>query len=77
MTRVTLTNTGKTLAFFVRMQVVGNDGEEALPVRWSDNYVSLLPGESRTYLAQYRPSDLHGSARVVVSGWNVPRVEVR
>jgi exo-1,4-beta-D-glucosaminidase len=75
-TRVTLTNTGKVLAFFVRMQVVGNNGEEALPVFWDDNYVSLEPGESRTYTARYRPSDLHGSARVVVSGWNVPRAEV-
>jgi exo-1,4-beta-D-glucosaminidase len=42
--RVTLKNPGTTLAFFVRLQVVGSDGEEVLPVTWDDNYVTLLPG---------------------------------
>jgi exo-1,4-beta-D-glucosaminidase len=76
-TSVTLTNTGKTLAFFLRMQVVGSNGDEALPVFWSDNYVSLLPGETRTFTARYAPTDLHGAAHVVVSGWNVPRTVIR
>jgi exo-1,4-beta-D-glucosaminidase len=76
-TSVTLTNTGKTIAFFVRMQVVGSNGDEALPVFWTDNYVSLLPGEARSFTARYAPRDLHGAPHVVVSGWNVPRAEVR
>src|SRR6185437_13901270 len=75
-TSVTLTNTGKTIAFFVRLQVVGSNDAEALPVFWSDNYVSLLPGETRTFTARYAPRDLHGSAHVVVSGWNVARTEI-
>jgi len=72
-TTVTLTNSGKTIAFFVRLQVVGSDGNEALPVFWSDNYVSLLPGEARSFTARYAPRDLHGPPHVVLSGWNVPR----
>ena len=72
-----LTNTGKTVAFFVRLQLVGADGEEALPVFWDDNYVSLLPGETRTLSATYRSADLHGAPRVVVSGWNVERTTSR
>ena len=72
-TTVTLTNSGKTIAFFVRLQVVGSDGNEALPVFWSDNYVSLLPGEARTFTARYASRDLHGPPHVVLSGWNVPR----
>lgn len=72
--RVTLRNPGKTLAFFVRLQVTGRKGEEALPVLWSDNYVSLLPGETRVITARYSKADLGGGApRVVVSGWNVKR----
>ena len=72
--RVTLTNRGKAVAFFVRLQVTGRNGEEALPVLWSDNYVSMLPGESRVVTARYAASDLRGGApRVVVSGWNVGR----
>lgn len=75
--RVTLTNPTKGVAFFVRLQVVGDDGEEALPVSWDDNYVSLLPGETRVVSARYRPRDLHGAPAVVVQGWNVARAEVR
>ena len=66
--RVTLTNPGKTIAFFVRLQVVGSDGQEALPVIWSDNYVSLLPGEKRTLTASYASAAIHGAPRVIVSG---------
>jgi exo-1,4-beta-D-glucosaminidase len=72
-TRVTLTNPSKSLAFFVRLKVTkGKGGEEILPVLWQDNYVSLLPGETRELDATYRASEL-GTARatVEVSGWNV------
>ena len=45
---VTLENPGETIAFFVEMSVVGADsGQLAAPIFWSDNYVSLLPGERR------------------------------
>jgi exo-1,4-beta-D-glucosaminidase len=71
--QVTLTNTGRAVAFFIRLQVVGAKGEEALPVFWDDNYVSLLPGETRKLTARYRPADLRGSPKLVVSGWNVER----
>ena len=73
--RVTLRNPGKDVAFFLRLQVTGRDGEEALPVLWEDNYISLLPRETRTLTANYRVRDLGGAApRVVVTGWNVRRV---
>nr|MDQ6872365.1 exo-beta-D-glucosaminidase [Gemmatimonadota bacterium] len=72
--RVTLKNPGKDIAFFLRLRVTGRDDEEALPVFWEDNYISLLPGETRTLTASYRVRDLGGGApRVVVTGWNVRR----
>jgi exo-1,4-beta-D-glucosaminidase len=43
---VVLRNTGKTLAFFVRLTAHHADGAEALPLLVSENYVSLLPGEA-------------------------------
>ena len=72
--RVTITNPGKALAFFIRLQVkAGREGDEVLPIEWSDNYVSLLPGETRTLTARYALRDLHGKTPVLhVSGWNVP-----
>jgi exo-1,4-beta-D-glucosaminidase len=73
LTRVTVENPSKTLAFFVRLKVnKGKSGEEILPVIWQDNYISLLPGEQREITATYRSSSL-GDTRpeVEVSGWNV------
>lgn len=76
--RVTLKNTGSTIAFFVRMQVTGRNSEEALPVRWEDNYVTLLPGETRSVNVSYRVLDLGGATpKLLVSGWNVRRVTAR
>ena len=53
------------------------DGTPVLPVRWSDNQVSLWPGESTTLTATYRTADLHGSAPMLrVSGWNTATATV-
>jgi exo-1,4-beta-D-glucosaminidase len=72
-TRVTVENPSKAVAFFVRLKLdKGKGGEEILPVVWQDNYISLLPGEKREITATYRASSL-GAAKpeVEVSGWNV------
>src|SRR5262249_26688412 len=72
-THVTLQNSSKSLAFFVRLKLnKGKDGEEILPVLWQDNYVSLMPGEKREITATYPVRDL-GAAKpsLEVSGWNV------
>ncbi|HEV2671540.1 MAG TPA: beta galactosidase jelly roll domain-containing protein [Gemmatimonadales bacterium] len=72
--RVTLRNPGPSIAFFMRLQVTGKGGQEALPVLWEDNYVSLLPGETRVITASYAVRDLGGAPpQLVVSGWNVRR----
>jgi exo-1,4-beta-D-glucosaminidase len=72
-TTVRLQNPSKDLAFFVRLKVnKGPGGGEVLPVLWEDNYVSLLPGETRQITATYHAAAL-GSAQpaVEVRGWNV------
>jgi exo-1,4-beta-D-glucosaminidase len=70
---VTLRNQGKNIAFMVRADVTrGRAGEDVAPVLWDDNYVSLLPGESRTISATIHTRDLGGTVPVVkVNGWNV------
>ena len=73
MTRVTVENPSKTVAFFVRLKLdKGKGGEEILPVVWQDNYLSLLPGEKREITATYRASSM-GTAKpeIEVEGWNV------
>ncbi|RKT51573.1 glycoside hydrolase family 2 protein [Saccharothrix australiensis] len=75
-TEVTLRNTGTSVAFFVRASVrKGVGGPEVLPTRWSDNYVTLWPGESVTLDARYRAADLGGATpSVEVTGHNVARI---
>lgn len=70
---VILTNPGPSLAFFVRLRVLQSPGgAEILPSTWSDNYVSLLPGETRTLTARWRPEDAPGATPAVsVDGWNI------
>jgi hypothetical protein len=50
---VTIANTGSTVAFFIRLKVVDNSGNRILPVYYSDNYFTLLPGESKTIALEY------------------------
>ena len=72
---VTLTNPGPSLAFFVRLRVLQRPGSsEILPSMWSDNYVTLLPGETRTVIARWRSDDApDATPTVAVDGWNVVR----
>jgi exo-1,4-beta-D-glucosaminidase len=86
-TDVTITNTSRTstVAFFVRADlrrgsatgVPAPGDNEVLPISWSDNDITLWPGESETLRATYSRSDLRGAAPVVsVSGWNLGTVDV-
>jgi exo-1,4-beta-D-glucosaminidase len=60
-----------------RSGVPAGGDNEILPIMWSDNDVTLWPGESETLRATYRHSDLLGASPVVsVSGWNVASVDV-
>ncbi|MGO9305390.1 MAG: glycoside hydrolase family 2 protein [Candidatus Korobacteraceae bacterium] len=71
--RVSLHNPSKSLAFQVHVGIraVGST-EEILPVLWEDNYLSLMPGESRTLTARYLSKDaLKKPAELVVDGWNI------
>jgi exo-1,4-beta-D-glucosaminidase len=72
-TAITVKNSGTSLAFFVHLEVhKGPDGADVHPVQWQDNYISLLPGESRQVTAMYDTTELGGAKPVVkVDGWNV------
>lgn len=70
---VTLRNpAGGPVAFFNRVSLVDpGTKQRILPVFYSDNYISVLPGESKTITLDYTP--VAGSAPPLVSvrGWNV------
>ena len=69
---VELANLGKSIAFMTHLRVVDGNGNEVVPVFWSDNYVSLLPGESRTVTATYSVAGSGANdPKVMCEGWNV------
>jgi hypothetical protein len=70
---VTLTNPGKNMALMAHLQLRRKaSGERVLPVFYSDNYVSLAPGETRTVHIDADLAGLMGDTPlVVVDGWNV------
>jgi beta-galactosidase/beta-glucuronidase len=70
---VTLHNPGTQIALMAHLQLRRKrSGERVLPVYYSDNYVSLLPNESRTITIEAATADLNGDAGLVlVDGWNV------
>ena len=52
-------------------------GEPVLPVYWNDNYVTLLPGEERTYEARFYLSDFSGEKPgVSIRGWNMEKMMI-
>jgi exo-1,4-beta-D-glucosaminidase len=66
---VTVENTGGSIAFFMHLQVVkGGTEEEVTPVLWSDNFVSLLPGESRDLAVDCAQNT---DIEIKLEGWNV------
>ncbi|MFG2005840.1 glycoside hydrolase family 2 protein [Spirillospora sp. NPDC048911] len=76
---VKLTNTSpKNITFFVRPEVTaGADGTEVLPITYSDNYVTLWPGESTTINAAYATRDLGGKQpHLRIRGYNVPSTSI-
>jgi exo-1,4-beta-D-glucosaminidase len=73
---VQLSNTSDALAFFVELRVVGGDGSSILPVLWDDNYVSILPGESRELRVRFPTKDDVSDARLALQGWNVKAMEI-
>ncbi|MEU7748325.1 fibronectin type III domain-containing protein [Nonomuraea sp. NPDC049158] len=70
------TGTGAIPAFMLDAHVVDATGKPVLPIQWSDNAISLWPGESKTLTATFRASDLSGAASVRVAGWNTATLTV-
>ena len=67
---VELVNTGPAPALNAKLTLVDAKGARILPAYYSDNYVSLLPGEARTIEIRY-PAKAARAAKVQLRGWNV------
>ena len=68
---VEIRNTGNVPALLVRLNLKGGDGEQILPVIYSDNYFSLMPNECKTIKVSYRDEDGRNQAPYVeITGFN-------
>ena len=74
---VTLTNNGNTPAVMIRLNLKGSDGEQILPVIYSDNYLHLMPGETRTIDVEWKAEDARGCQPIVeITGMNLSKTAV-
>jgi len=74
--RVQMKNTGTAVSLMNKLTLMNTaTGERILPAYYSDNYVSLLPGEVREISIEY-PADDGGTPEVGLRGWNLAQTKV-
>jgi len=69
---ITLTNKSSEPAVQTRIRTLGSETkQDILPAFYSDNYFSLMPGESKTVTVEFNPKYLKGGLPVFeIGGWN-------
>ncbi|KQN39294.1 glycosyl hydrolase [Sphingomonas sp. Leaf407] len=71
---IDLANTGRVAVLQTKLTLFDTAGQQILPAYFTDNYVSLLPGETRQVSVRY--SAARGPARVRLRGWNLAPADV-
>jgi len=71
--RIIVRNNGSVPAVHVWVELIrGTQGDEVLPSFWSDNALTMLPGEERELTVRFRDAQLGGATpRLMVEGFNV------
>ncbi len=72
---VTLANDSKVPALNAKLTLLDTAGKRILPAYYSDNYVSLLPGEKKVVTIRY-PATIAATPALTLRGWNVPETKV-
>lgn len=70
--RIDLDNTGKTVALLVRLAMTDRSGNLVAPAHYSDNYVTLAPGERRVITCELPRRDSVKGLKLSADGWNMP-----
>jgi hypothetical protein len=69
---LTLHNPGTSIALMAHVQLRRKSGQRVLPAFYSDNYVSLVPNETRTITIEADANLFSGEdSLVMLDGWNV------
>lgn len=59
--RIVLRNPGSNIAFFVRTELHDSTGKEILPITYTDNYVTVYPGEAVEIFAEFERERYQGT----------------
>ena len=71
---VELKNTGAGVSLVNKLILLNAaDGSRILPAYYSDNYVSLLPGETRQVEIEYPAKLENGAMQLAIRGWNLTK----
>ena len=70
-------NPSSTVAFFTQLQLLGQDKKPVRPSFYTDNFFSLLPGESKTVIIETATDDMPSEPTFVVKGWNIQSSSVK
>jgi uncharacterized membrane protein len=74
--RIRITNQGDSPALSVKLTLVDGKGTRMLPALYSDNYLDLLPGETRQVEIRY-PATANARPSLKIRGWNTQSRTVR
>ncbi len=75
--RLDIKNQSNKTAFFINFIVLDESGNQIFPVFWDDNYISILPDESRQIRCQIPESSLKSEKmNLSISGWNIEKEEL-
>ena len=66
-----VSNIGDVPALMLHAVVRNARGERVLPAYWSDNYIHLMPGESRNLTVEIKKADCKGQPQVSLEGFNL------
>ncbi len=73
-----VTNSSPVIAYFIQLKLKDDRGEILYPVYWSDNCLSLLPGEKRVIRCYQKESLLseRNNVECCISGWNIQKKKI-
>jgi exo-1,4-beta-D-glucosaminidase len=70
-----ITNPTDKISFFIYLDLLSTEtGKSLIPVLWSDNYISLLPGESKNISASIPPGS--NNLSFICKGWNIKEEKI-
>ena len=74
----TVTNSSSNVALMIRLKLLKSSSNgRVLPTYYSDNYFSLLPGESKQVTLEFETKYLGGeSPKLMVEGWNINSAQI-